>query len=514
MGASPMFFFETTIPQRRAAVIDTTCMVRCAVVTPILFMLAVIATSRADDRITVAPAIDEKVVLHNPDMGWVLYENYPVDPNPGGSSTLIGLPDENFDGVDHVAIMFTWADIEREPGVFDFRDVERAYGYWRARGKQIQLRMSAESLLWWNRNSPPRGLGVPRHVLDKIPSTSKQRRSEYGFDYELVDGRDATYVAALDQFLAAVAKHFATDRPVTLIDLRGFGLWGEWHTGFRYPDLAARRAGLKSIIDHWSAAFPHHYLALSYSHDPDGPKSLYDGPPFGYDEKLTRNYADFLAWSAFEHAMTKPNITWRRDGAGGAVYANQRRLCEEEFSKLNRGPFMCEFVDGYGDSKRGGQKWLEKKIDDALSLHPNYINLLGWQSGDALAFIREQPELFQRGLRAMGYRLVPAQVKYPATIKRGEMFSIEMTWENRGVGRAMRDFSLRLFIGAEQNDAGPIETSRWIKGQTYTIAKAVKLPTLEAGSYPLHIALIDSATGKPIALPLKDGAIGTITIAQ
>jgi hypothetical protein len=117
---------------------------------------------------------------------------------------------------------------------------------------------------------------------------------------------------------------------------------------------------LKSIIDHWSAAFPHHYLALSYSHDPDGPKSLYDGPPFGYDEKLTRNYADFLAWSAFDHAMTKPNITWRRDGAGGAVTRTSDAFARR-FSKLNRGPFMCEFVDGYGDSKRGGQSGSRKK---------------------------------------------------------------------------------------------------------------------------------------------------------
>jgi hypothetical protein len=483
---------------------------------PIVLILAMVVTSTAAaaaaEQITIAPAIDVAAVLHNPDMGWVVYENYPVDPRPNGSSTLLGLPKENFDGVDHVAVMFSWADVEREPGVFDFRDVDRAYDYWRARGKQIQLRMSTESLLWWSRNDPSRGVGVPRHVLDKIPPAHKQRRSEGGFDYDLVDARDEIYLAALDQFLAAVSKNFSSDRPVTLIDLRGFGLWGEWHSGYKYPDLASRRAALVNVIDHWSRAFPDHHLALSYSHDPEGPKEFFDGPTLEYDANFTKNYDKFLAWSAFDHALTKPNITWRRDGVGGAVYSNQRRLCEEAFAKLSRGPFMSEFLGGYSPNKAAGEKWLTTIINDALSIHPNYISLLGWQGGDALAFIREQPELFNRALREMGYRLVPTQVTYPSSITPKETFTIEMTWQNRGVGRALRDYHLCVIVGDKQINAGAIETSRWVKGQNYAIAKELKLPDIEPGSYPLHLAVIDPTTNKPIALPLKDGAMGTITI--
>ena len=478
----------------------------------VLIVVAIIASACQASVITVAPAIDEQAVLHNPDMGWVVYENYPVDPAPGGSSNLVTMPDENFDGVDHVAIMFSWADVEKGPGTYDFDDVNHAYQHWKSRGKHIQLRMSTESLMWWSKRSPPRGVGVPKHVLEKLPASAKKRRSEFGFEYDVVDARDPTYLAVLDKFLAAVAKNFSADRPVTLIDLRGFGLWGEWHSGFRYADLESRREGLKQTIDHWTAAFAGHHLALSYSYDPDGPKALYEGPVFGYHPQYTQNYDEFLAYSAFDHAMTKSNITWRRDDAGGAVHANERRLCEEEFAKLTRGPFVCEFVDGYADSKRGGQAWLEKKIDDALSLHPNYINLLGWQAGDALAFIKEQPDLFRRGLREMGYRLVPTKVSYPEKVTRGETLKVDMTWENRGVGRAMRDYRLVLIVGSESIDAGPIETSRWIKGRSYAVTKEVKLTTTDVGQHPLHIGLVDSADGKPIALPLKDGAIGTITV--
>jgi len=62
---------------------------------------------------------------------------------------MLTLPDEDFAIVDEVAVMFCWSDVESRPGHYDFSGVDRAYDYWKARGKQIQLRMSAESLLPW-----------------------------------------------------------------------------------------------------------------------------------------------------------------------------------------------------------------------------------------------------------------------------------------------------------------------------------------------------------------------------
>src|SRR5438034_4419317 len=123
---------------------------------------------------TTRPAEDPDAVLHNPDMGWVVYENFPVDPDERGSSNMLTLPNENFDGVDNVAIMFSWADVETRPGEYDFSAVDRAYDFWNKRGKRIQLRMSTESLLWWNTRNPPRGTGIPPHVLHRLPPGSKQ----------------------------------------------------------------------------------------------------------------------------------------------------------------------------------------------------------------------------------------------------------------------------------------------------------------------------------------------------
>jgi hypothetical protein len=459
-------------------------------------------------------------------MGWVLYEDYPVDPREHGTSNLVTLPNESFDGVDNVAVMFTWSDVENRPGEYDFTAVDRAYDYWKKRGKRIQLRMSTESLLWWNTNDPPHGLGVPRHVLDRLPAEDKQTRTLSGIAYAVADARNPIYLERLDQFLAAVAQHYRGDRAVTLIDLRGFGVWGEWHSGYRYATVDDRRAALSTIIDHFAKAFPDHDLALSASHDPDGPPEFFSGPTDRFDAASTRHYDDFVRFSAFDHALTKSNVTFRRDGVGGAVYSNQRKLIDEAFTTLNKGPIECEFIQGYGEAKVAGKVWLKALIDDALSLHPNYINLIGWDGGDALSFLREQPELVAYGQRNMGYRLMPTSITYAPRVSAGETFHFESTWENRAAGRAMRDVRLVLLLVDESGktvataDAGATGANKWVKGRSCDVNKEIVFHDVAAGTYRLRLALIDPADDRRIALPLPGAsddhvyAVGTIQITR
>jgi hypothetical protein len=468
---------------------------------------------------TVFPAQDPTKILHNPDMGWVLYENYPIDQDPAGSGTMSTLPSEDFPGVDAVALMFSWADVEKQQNVYDFSKIDAAYDYWTRRGKQILLRMSTESLIWWDTHNPPAGQGAPNYVLDRMPANQKQVRTMAGTPYTVVDARNPFYLARLDAFLEKVAQHFTGKRPVGLIDLRGFGAWGEWHSGFQFKTLADRRAALKAIIDVYSRCFPQHYLALSYSHDPDGPPEYFAGPTNHLDENYTNNFDDYLRYSAFDYALTKPNITFRRDGAGGAVSSNERKLNNEAFFTLKKGPMMSEFVDGYSRAKKGGPGWISWMLDDALSLHPNYINLLGWQASDALAFIKDRPDLVVKGLLNMGYRLTPLWVKYPRAIRPGDRLPLHMQWINLGVGRAMQDFQLKVMLIDDGNNtvmsasAGTLRTSQWVKGQFYLVDPEVRPGFVPPGAYTLCIALIDPDTGSPIALPLRaDGPAGAYRI--
>src|SRR4051812_18435104 len=108
----------------------------CRLFAPLaLVFVSLPAMAVSPEWFVVQPVEDTNAVLRNPDMGWVLYENYPLDTIPGGSSTLVALPNETFPEVDAVALMFTWQDVERTEGVYDFSKVDFAYDYWRKRGK-------------------------------------------------------------------------------------------------------------------------------------------------------------------------------------------------------------------------------------------------------------------------------------------------------------------------------------------------------------------------------------------
>jgi hypothetical protein len=138
--------------------------------------------------------------------------------------------------------------------------------------------------------------------------------------------------------------------------------------------------------------------------------------------------------------------------------------------------------------------------------------------------MKERPDLIARGLCTMGYRLVPTKIQLPATIRAGEPFHFVSEWTNRAVGRAMRDYTLRLTLTdatghvIATTDAGPTGCDRWIQGQTYPLTQDVTFRDVRPGQYDLRLSLIDPRTNRPIALSLKDGdaekryQVTTITI--
>jgi len=202
-----------------------------------------------------------------------------------------------------------------------------------------------------------------------------------------------------------------------------------------------------------------------------------------------------------------PNIAYRRDGVGGSVHSNERKLIETAFLQ-GKSPGECEFIGGYGSAAKGGTKLVNWMIDDALSLHPNYINLLGYSGGDARDFCRERPDLVNKGLLAMGYRLVPRELKYLAKVVSGDKFDIDTIWLNRGVGRALRDYELTFML--QKSDGGTVATSsptvaptrQWIAGSEYPFKCSVQFERVPPGHYELWMKMTDSLDGRPIHLPL------------
>lgn len=461
------------------------------------------------NNVTVTPVEDTKVILNNPDMGWMIYENYCVARNQSTIPNSAGdMKDYLYPGVEYVAVMFTWADVEKSEGVYDWTDVDRAYDYWKSKGKKLMLRMSTESLLWYG----SMGKGIPDYLYDRIPANQKQTLTTMQGDppqqytYRGVDFRNKDYQARLRAFLKEVNAHYGKSRPVEYIDLAGYGLWGEWHSGYIYPgqikgnagpgDLTAKREGLMAVLDIWSEAFPNNWLSLSYSYDPDSPSSFYRNPSF-----LT-NYEH---WSAFDYALTKPNITWRRNGAGGAVQPTDRVFGEKAF-RLSKGPFAVEAAQGYNPAT------VDQLIEDELSLHPNYMNVPGWCWREARSFIEDRPDLMEKGMLNMGYRLVLTRVTVPDTISRGRTMEVSAAFVNRAVGKAAKDYSLRIVLSEPGSgnivsafNLSSVPTSEYVKGEIYPIVKVSgKVPTsVKPGKYDMTVALYDKERGVYVGMAVQ-----------
>ena len=171
-----------------------------------------------------------------------------------------------------------------------------------------------------------------------------------------------------------------------------------------------------------------------------------------------------------------------------------------------------EFLGGYNSMKQGGSNWVTWVVHDALSLHPNYLNLIGWQGADARDFIRDRPDLFALGLREMGYRFVPTKITCTINPTNRTRLKIEMDWQNRGTGRALRDYELTFLLTPSgktnviKSTPFTLPTSQWIKGTTYSIRHEVPFKNLRPGEYRFAISLRDPASDCTIAPPLAHGS--------
>lgn len=450
------------------------------------------------EKITVVFTEDKQSVFHNPDMGWVLYDNYLISEKESPASTLSPIQGYDFPGVDYVILKFTWADIEKEADCYDFSKFDEIYDYWTEREKIIMLGMSADSLLWYG----TKGTGVPQYVLSELPQESVQTRVYNAGGgsicvYTTCDANEPYYQERLKLFLDAMQSHMKeTDREVEYIDLRGYGLWGEWHQGYQYASLEDKRKALDKVMEIWSEAFAECQLAISYSYDPDEPVENYTNSNY-YDE--------YLYWSAYDLAMKYENITLRRDGCGGAIQNNERIFCEEIFADLSRGPFTAEGAGGYSD--HDSAKYI---IEDGLTLHPNYFTIVGWANKQAKAFIENEAELFDYALINMGYRFVMTNAVYDQTVERQGELMIQSVWKNTAVGRAVRNYVLIAKLTDKNGETtevplGVTDCSQWIKGEEYSCNVSGMIPeTLTRGEYTLSIAMYDEKTQQYIELAIQE----------
>lgn len=424
-----------------------------------LFALAGPGCAAPPNLVTITPG-ETDALLANPGMGWQTFHRF-----ADGDTTLQGLPSTS------AYFRLYWSQLEPKEGEIDFDRIDTLLARARQAGQKLSLRIMCAG-------TDDDSMHVPEWLRRKGCPGSTFRYQGEGRRRWVPDMNHRLFQEAHFRFIAALGARYDGHADLDLIDIGSVGLWGEWHmsdTGVDLPSWKTRRG----IIDAWCSAFP------------STPKLML----IADDEGM--RYA------------TRRGCGWRADCLGDLGI----------FSKTWN--HMDHFYLQQVEKSRAHEAWMQAPVafescwdmrvwqengwdidgifDYALQQHASYLNN---KSMPLPPGARPQVE---RLLRRMGYRLVLRRLLHPASVRAGEVLTIDMHWENVGVAPPYGDDFLGWRLvplgsggqGTRLSSAQPQSIRGWLPGPR-ELREDLPLPeSLPAGSYELQLAVLAADEGSP-----------------
>ena len=470
----------------------------------------------ADDEIddaykTVTFEETNNLCADNDGQGWVALE----EPLIGG------LPSLGYEGnlpeVKVVSLSTGWSCFEETPGVYDWRVMDETIEYWVNHGKMINMRLCTDNL------DLNQGVvnGCPEwlfHEPYNVPKIIKE-----GQIY--ADLSSKVYLEQLRKFLAEFAGHYASeDYPyrdaIEVVELRGYGMVGEWHSGWNtYTSVEERTQALCNIIDMWREAWGDTLLVLSCTYE------FLNNMPGVINAE---NYSDFMYWMGYDHALTLDNITFRRDGIAFSLWPYDARFATDYYYMNTDLPLLGEIGDGYHKHTDDDPYPVFEAVNEALhKWRVNYNTVIGWVAQDFNNVLKKETPITDYMVRMMGYRLVPDKVQYSAKAKAGDKIYLNTLWTNQAMGRMWKDHDLSIYL---EDKTGKIVYTGTDKsfdpvsingGEPHFFDLEYQLPaTLEKGTYTLKMAISDANGNPAVEMPIagNDGTnryyVGEVVIGD
>lgn len=456
---------------------------------------------------------ETKALLNNPSSGIYVIENAPAETLSLGRVS-------QWDDVNTMAILSSWGEIEKFEDEYDWTTVDAAVKYWTNRGKRIVFRISTDAMII--SGLMKYASEVPSYLFDKY-GVHFERREMQGVFYRVPDYANVKFLERMEKFMKAFAGRYKNNPSVEGVMLLGYGPWGEWHSGHSFDSYEQREQTLAKIIKIWADAW-----------GPDMP--LFLSSTYEYDQTLTppvsnpTSFEEFKKWSAFDYAWKVPNISFARNGVGGALKEYDSRLLMESFHSNKRVPVQLELYAGYAEySQLGGYAGYteETALQEILMYRANVMTVMGWDLFGAPRYFEERPDLVYKMNRYLGYRLMPRQLKYPSAVTPGSNFELEHIWVNDAVGRATKDYNLAFYFVDEKGKVAftqvhkNLATSNMTYGNVYANTTEISVPkTLSKGIYTIKLALTDEKGQPAIELGItgNDGTkrytVGRIQVAS
>jgi len=445
------------------------------------------------------PAWDAARPLPNPDKGW--YHHYLDNAT---NKYLLERDEEltSFPGMDHIYLRLAWAWLEPEEGRFRWDRIDEPIATWTARGLGAAFRITCKETS--NVSDPEQRFATPRWVRDAGARGGHYvRGAEAGTDAPWEpDFGDPVFLEKLDRFLAAFAARYDGQPWLRYVDIGSFGDWGEGHTwaGSRkkYPyDVLARHVDLHLRHFRRSQLIVSDDFVYSLA-DPADRKRMHEkilAAGIGYrdDSILVDGY-----FGGHAAACTVRSPEFFRDAAPRAPtvlelghYGTVKRLG-------NWTPRPGSSLERFGSGRTGADL-----LRGALELlQATWIGYHGY----AREWLADNPALTVELLNRCGYWFFPHCAEWPDALRPGATGTVAIVWENRGVARAYRPYTLRLRLDGPRRIevSRPAGNTRWAPGappsrEAYEVAIPADAP---AGDYELLFKLRADLAGRDVALPL------------
>ena len=460
---------------------------------------------------TVAFEETNDLCADNEGMGWVILE----EPLYGG------LPSLGYEGtfpeVKSISLSTGWSCFEETPGDYDWSVMDETIEYWVSQGKTINLRLCTD------------GLTLNQGVINGCPAWLFEE--PYNVPQIVNNGEiyadlsSSVYQEELRKFLAEFAEHYNSPEypyrdAIEVVELRGYGMVGEWHSGWNtYTNVEERTQTLCDIIDMWREAWGDKLLVLSCTYE------FVNNMPGVLSPE---NMDEFMYFMGYDHALQLDNITFRRDGIAFAMREYDSRMARDYFN-LNTGlPLLGEIGGGYATHTDNDPYPLFEAMNEALhKWRVNYQTVIGWVAQDFDIVIRQEKELVEYFNRMMGYRLVPDEIQYSSEVKAGDKMYLNTLWSNQAMGRCWQDYDLSVYF---ENAAGetvytgtdarfnPVSING---GEPHFFELSFDLPaTLANGEYTVKFAITDAEGSPKVEMPIagNDGNkkyyLGKVTVGD
>ena len=440
--------------------------------------------------------------LHNIGMGWNALEE----------QTELGKLDLGKNGTlpecDSIGIQTSWDLIEKEPGEFDWSLIDKTIDYWGSLGKRINFRICTDSL-----SLPEIYFGAPRWI-NEAPYNVGYEEYQYSGDMmaRVNDLTDPTYQRLFENFMDKLAERYVDNPYLDTVDIRGFGMYGEWHSGHSFKTMQERMDTLSYIIDEYQKRFAKNgielWLSCSWEYqgvNKDGSSAVTYG---------NCKYDDYLDWSSIRHAANLPNVGYRRDGLAGngcTKYATDEKAIVDMFRSGKKVSFCAEYFMGFNAYQTGqlGMSPVEATEELLFKSHMNYSSAMGWVNGEAINIIENgYAEVFDRGNEKMGYRFKVEKALYPESVKAGKPVHVLTTLSNSGVGKLTKDgYNFRLMLLDSNGkvkqafDNKDYDLRILINGEIMNIYSDFDIDaSLADGEYTLACAIVDQDGSPAIRL--------------